>query len=105
MKYLNLGIIKKHLNVDDYFHDDDKYIETLGDVAEEMVATHLDNKLHIIANNNDGILPMPIQHAMLLLIGNLYQNREGIAFGAVNDIPHSYDYLLNQYKNYKTSQL
>ena len=105
MKYLNLDILKKHLNIDDFFHDDDDYITSLGDVAEQMVATHLDDKLSIIANDNDGYLPMPIQHAMLLLVGNLYANREGIAFGAVNDIPHSYDYLLAQYKNYKTSQL
>ena len=105
MNYLNLDILKKHLNVDSYFHEDDEYISSLGDVAEEMVATHLDNKLDIITADNDGHLPMPIKHAMLLLVGNLYQNREGIAFTTVNDIPHSYDYLLAQYKNYKTSQL
>ena len=105
MKYLNLDILKKHLNIDNFFHDDDDYVVSLGDVAEEMVATHLDNKLDIIAADNDGNLPMPIKHAMLLLVANLYQNREGIAFTSVNDIPHSYDYLLGQYKNYKTSQL
>lgn len=105
MQYLNLDILKKHLNIDNCFHDDDEYITSLGDVAEEMVATHLDNKLDIIAADNDNKLPMPIKHAMMLLVANLYQNREGIAFASVQDIPHSYDYLLAQYKNYKTSQL
>lgn len=104
MKYLNLDILKKHLNIDSYFHDDDYYIISLGDVAEQMVDEHINNCLSDIVNDNNGELPSPLRHAMLLLIGNLYQNREGVAFASASEIPHSYEYLLFPYKDYKNNQ-
>jgi len=104
MKYLNTNIIKKHLNIDDCFHEDDEYIRQLGDVAEQMVDEHINNNLTSIAEDNNGNLPMPLKHAMLLLIGNLYQNREGVAFANATEIPFSYKYLLFPYKDYKNNQ-
>ena len=38
MTYLTLDIVKKHLNVESSFTDDDSYIELLADVAEQKVA-------------------------------------------------------------------
>ena len=104
VKYLNINILKKHLNIDKYFHDDDEYISQLGDVAEQMVDEHINNNLDNIVKNNRGHLPMPIKHAMMLLVGNLYQNREGIAFANASQIPHSYEYLLFPYKDYKNNK-
>ena len=103
MKYLNINILKKHLNVDACFHDDDEYISQLGDVAEQMVDEHINNNLSAIVEEN-GSLPMPLKQAMMLLVGNLYQNREGVAFANAVEIPHSYSYLLFPYKNYSKNQ-
>lgn len=100
MTYLNLNILKKHLNIDEFFHDDDMYIAQLGTMAEQMVASDLDADLSEIACNNDGHLPLPILHAMMLLVGNMYQNREGVAFASATEIPHSYEYLLSRYHDY-----
>lgn len=100
MQYLNLSLLKKHLNVDDYFTDDDTYIMSIGDVAEQIVQSHLDDKLANIVSKNDGQLPAPIRHAMLLLAANMYANREGVAYGSVNDIPHTYEYLLSMFENF-----
>ena len=104
MKYLNLDILKKHLNIDAYFHDDDNYISQLGDVAEQMVDEHINNNLSAIATDNGGDIPMPLKQAMMLLVGNLYQNREGVAFANATQIPHSYEYLLFPWKSYKNNQ-
>ena len=104
MKYLNINILKKHLNIDSCFKDDDEYISQLGDVAEQMVDEHINNNLDEIVSDNDGQLPMPLRHAMMLLVGNLYQNREGVAFATATQIPHSYEYLLFPYKSYKNNQ-
>ena len=98
--YLSLNEIKKHCNIDYYFNDDNDYLISIGDVAEQMVASHLDANLADIVSDNDGKLPDPIRHAMLLLVGNLYQNREGVAFASASEIPHSYEYLLSRYINY-----
>lgn len=105
MKYLNLDIIKKHVKVDSWYHDDDTYLTQLGDVAEQMIAHHLDDKLDIIAADNDNELPMPIIQGMLLLVANLYMTREGIAFAQAHEIPYTMQYLLAPYKQYKRSQL
>lgn len=101
MKYLTIEILKKHLNIDDYFHDDDEYIRQLGDTAEQMVDEHINNNLEKVVEDNDGQIPGPLRHAMMLLVGNLYQNREGVAFATATQIPHSYEYLLFPYKSYK----
>lgn len=102
--YLDLNIVKKHLNVDDWFTSDDEYISGLIDVAEEIVSKHLDNKLDAIVSDN-GSMPAPIMHACMLLIGNFYANRESIAFANATELPLGYSYLLQPYKNYSTSQI
>ena len=99
MQYLKLHEIKKHLNIDKYFKDDDEYIISLGDTAEQMVDEHINNCLSDIVSDNDGELPNPLRHAMLLLIGNLYQNREIIG-SKVQELPFNYQYLIDLYKNY-----
>ena len=104
MHYLNLDTLKKHLNIDAYFTDDDDYIMQLGDVAEQMVDEHINNNLSNIVNENGGEVPMPLIHAMMLLVGNLYQNREGVAFASASEIPFSYKYLLFPYKSYSNNQ-
>ena len=38
--------------------------------------------------------------AMLLLVGNYYNNRESVAFTGVSELPQSYLYLLSLYQNY-----
>lgn len=102
---LNLKEVKTHLNVDPYFHEDDEYIKSLIEVAEDTVRTHLQvTSLDEIVLSNGGTLPASIKHAMQLLIGNWYANREGISFAQAHDIPYSYKYLLDPYKKFDDSQ-
>lgn len=98
--YLDLTKIKKHLNINDDYTADDMYLTDLSEVAERVVETHIDNQLDIIASKNGGTLPAPILHAMLLFIGNMYANRESVAFVSANEIPLSYAYILDLYKCY-----
>lgn len=96
---LDLDIVKKHLNIDPDFCDDDDYIVTLAEVAEQAVEKHIDSRLSDIAKEEDG-LPSPLFHAMLLMIGNLYANRESVSYSTAVEVPKSYDYLLSLYRNY-----
>lgn len=100
MNYLTLEQIKKHLNIDEYFHDDDQYLTDLGTVAELSVEKHIDYPLSAIADKNSGNLPMPIIQAMLLLTGTLFLNRESVSYGTAVPVPHAYDYLIALYQNY-----
>lgn len=99
-KYIQLYQVKKQLNIDEDFKDDDEYLVDLINVAEQMVEAHIDDKLEEIAKANNNCLPRPLIQAMLLFIGNLYANRESIAFASSNEIPLSYNYILDSYKNY-----
>lgn len=98
--FLELEQIKKHLNIDSDFTDDDEYLIHLAEVAEMVVEKHIDDKLQCLANRNGGDLPSPLLHATLLFIGNLYQSRESVAYTNAVEIPLSYSYLLDLYKNY-----
>ena len=100
--FITLDRIKKHLNIDDFYIEDDDYLTTLYEVAEKVVEKHTDSNFSDIAEANGGELPSPLTHAMLLFIGDMYKNRESISFTSVSAIPFSYDYILSLYKNYGT---
>lgn len=98
--YLDLSQVKKHILVDETFTDDDNYIQSLMDVAEASVSKHIDCPLACI-EQEDGTLPPPVVHAMMLIVGNLYANREPVVMGTiVTELPLSYNYLVNLYRKY-----
>lgn len=97
--YIQLDLAKKHLNIEDDFKEDDEYILNLIEVAESAVRVHINEDFETIAEKNGGCLPPPILQAALLMIGNMYQNREPI--GQKNQaLPFNYQYLIDLYRNY-----
>lgn len=99
-RYLTLASTKKHLIVDDSFTDDDTYISGLMDVAEAVVERDIDQPLATL-EDGAGNLPAPITQAMLLVVGNLYANREPVAIGAsAVNVPYTFEYLKGLYKNH-----
>ena len=96
--YVTLTEAKKHLNIDDSFQDDDNYIGALIQVAEEAISHHIDIALEDMVV--DGVLPSAIHHSILLLVGNLYANREPVAYTSVAKVPYTLDYLLGLFKRY-----
>lgn len=96
MDYLELDEIKKQIVMDLDYHDEDEYLESLGDTAEQLVATHIDRNLADVVAYNDGELPAPLKHAMKMIVEYLYDNRGS----AENEIPEAYFYMLRFYQNY-----
>lgn len=101
MIYLKLYQIKRHLNIDERFQEDDEYLLELAEVAQAMVEKHLDTSLQNIAKDNGGTLPPPIVHAMKLLVAEYYSQREAISYTSTQVVPLAYDYLLAPYIDYK----
>ena len=99
MSYITLEQAKQHLLVDMDYKADDLYIQELITVAEDSVKQHLNIGL-LSELETGGSLPPVIIHAMLLMIGNLYTNREPVAFATAIKVPLSYEYLLGLYKQY-----
>lgn len=101
--YLNLDLMKKHLNIENNYTLDDEYILNLMCVAEDAVTKHIDNKLQNL-EDADGKLPSALLHAIMLLVANFYANRESVAFASSSEIPTSYNYLLDLFKDYSNKQ-
>lgn len=96
MAYVTLEALKQHLRVE--FTADDAYLTTLIDVAEVAIGNELGKPLSEYAADNT--LPTPLQHAIKLLAGDLYNNRESVAFATPHEVPRTLDYLLQPYKVY-----
>ena len=97
--YVSLCEAKKHLLIDNSFNGDDEYILALIDVAVDAVAINLNVQLDSITVG--GELPPAVKAAILLLVGNLYANREPVAYTSVSKVPYTFDYLISLYKNYQ----
>ena len=97
--YLDLDVVKHHLNLESSYTEDDQYLLLLIDAAEQAVKVHVNESLEEIAEKNGGCIPTPIFQAMLLQIGNLYQNRE-IVGSKTTALPFGYQYLIDLYRNY-----
>ena len=98
--YIDLDTAKKHLNIESAFTEDDEYILGLIDMAEQAVRVHVNEDFEVLAEQNGGCLPAPLLHAMLLMVGNMYQNREPL--GTRNQaLPFNYQYLVDLYRNYE----
>lgn len=96
--YVTLQQAKRHLNIDDSFKDDDNYILGLINVAEDAVAKNEDIALQ--KQLVGGVLPPTTIHSILLLVGNLYNNREATTYSSVSEVPYAYKYLVNLNRNF-----
>jgi len=101
---VNLATIKNHLNIDSGYTSDDTYLEYLEGVAEEVVQKHIDRTFEDIVAE-EGAVPQPLLHTILLFVGNLYENRESVAYNQVNEVPNSLSYILSLYRDYKNANI
>lgn len=98
MKYLTLSEIKKQLNVDADFHEDDEFLELLGESVEDLTSNLIDCQLNELAAQN-GEIPAGVRHAMRMLVDYVYSQQRGSS-GESNDIPNAIFTILKLYRNY-----
>ena len=96
--YLDLQQVKQHLIID--HNDDNQYLADLITVAEDVVRRDLNVYSPKELEDCGGMLPASVLHAMLLLVGTFYANRETVTYGNVHVVPHSYEYLIALARNY-----
>ena len=100
--YITLDKIKSHLNVDKDFTQDDDYLIHLVSSAESAVAKRLNVKSLGCLMTNQGYLPDDVCHAVLLLVGNWYANREAESSLSLSKLSYGFDFLADLNKNYKS---
>ena len=99
MQYLDINEIKKQLNVDADLHEDDEFLELLGESAEDMVAQLLDCSLDELVAQN-GNLPASVRHALRMLVDYMYSQNRGSSNESI-DIPNAIFTILKLYRSYK----
>lgn len=99
MLYISLDQAKKHLNIEEEFCEDDLYIESLIQVAQNAVEMNICTPLSTF-QDEDGLLPPALRQCILFLMASYYANRESLSSLTVKEIPYTYQYLINLYRNY-----
>lgn len=99
--YITIEDLKKHLNVD--HSEDDSYIEELAEVAEDAVAEYLNRSLSEFADDS-GNLKASVRHAIRLLVGTWYANRESVAFASPSVMPDGVYALLLPLRRFVTEE-
>ena len=98
MAYTRLDEFKRHLNIDECYTDDDVYLMSLIDIAEDAVQKHLNIDFKKAFRNRNK-LPDAISMQVKILGATFYSNREGT--GSQKQLNQlSYDYLSGLNKNY-----
>lgn len=94
MGYVSLQRVKKAVRADD-FDDDDEYLEFLTEAAEEHVLKRIRRQPEEILT--DGQLPLPLQQAVLMLVGHWYNQREAVGGAQFSEVPMGYEALVRPF--------
>jgi uncharacterized phage protein (predicted DNA packaging) len=91
--------IKEHLIIDVDYTVDDSYLKSLLTVSLMAIANHLNYQNDDIWKDWDEI-PPPILHAIRMMVGHLYNNRESVSETKMYEVPMAISYLLGPYIKY-----
>jgi len=98
MNYTTLTAAKAHLNIESDFIEDDAYITSLLNVAELAIQNYCNDDT--FSAYTALTAPVTIVQAVYFLVGNFYANRQIVSFAQGVEIPYTFQFLLNPYKNY-----
>ena len=96
--YITVSELEKQCNIDNVTESETHYLEDLLDASTTTVENKIQQKLADVLV--DGVLPVPLKQAILLIAANLYANREPVAYGVPQRIPYTLDYLIQPYIKY-----
>lgn len=97
MAYTTLATIKAHLNIETAYTDDDTLITQLIEVVELAIREYC---CWTDEEYPDEDIPATVKHSALLLAAHLYTNRTMVSFAQALEIPYSFKFLLNPYRNH-----
>lgn len=95
--FATLAELKKHLNIETGFTEDDTYLTSLSQVAQLSVIEYCAGGIDAYDSTD---APVPVRQAILLLAAHLYATRAIVSFAQGYEIPYSFKFLLNPYRTY-----
>ena len=97
MASLDLDLLKKHVRADD-FSDDDQYLAHLLEAAKQYVCTATNRNSEELVDAKTGELPATLQHAVLLIAGHWYNQREAVSGVQMAEVPYTIHALIKPYR-------
>lgn len=101
MATVDLALLKKHVNADD-FTADDTYLQHLLDAAEAHVIgmTNRTAAELMVPGSSEGtaVLPVQLQQAVIMLAGHWYNQRETVSGVQMAEVPYSLQALVKPFR-------
>ena len=101
MATVDLALLKKHVNADD-FTADDTYLQHLLDAAEAHVIgmTNRTAAELMVPGSSEGtaVLPVQLQQAVIMLAGHWYNQREAVSGVQMAEVPYSLQALVKTFR-------
>lgn len=97
MAVVSLALFKKHVRADD-FADDDEYLEHLLATAEVSIITATNRTEQELIDGNGGEFPAPLKHAVMMLAGHWYNQRESVSTVQMHEVPDALQALVKPYR-------
>lgn len=93
---ISLATIKTHLRLDPEADSDiDAYVEGLYDAALDYCEQYLGRDIPWNTDSESEVFPASVRQAMLLLIGDYHENREGVVVGTIVAVNPTVERLLH----------
>lgn len=93
MAIVTVKLLKQHTRTDD-FTADDEYLTYLLTTAEQLTLQKIGYTEEQIRQAHGGHAPAAAAHAVMLLAGYWYSQREAVTLGTPTPIPYGYDMLV-----------
>ena len=97
MAVVSLALFKKHVRADD-FAADDEYLTHLLNVAEVSIITATNRTEQELTDGNAGEYPAPLKHAVMMLAGPWYNQRESVSTVQMHEVPDALQALVKPYR-------
>lgn len=98
LKVITLAEIKAQCRIDSTFTDEDTILVMYGESAEQMTFNYLERTYEELVETYTTI-PVPIKHAILMLVAHSYAQREPASVQNLYTVPYTYDALIKPYMN------
>ena len=97
MATVDFELLKQHVRADD-FSDDDQYLAHLLEAAEQYVTTATNRNSDELLEMGGGSLPATLQHAVLMIAGHWYNQREAVSSVQMAEVPYTLQALIKPYR-------
>lgn len=96
MSLTTLALFKAHVRADD-FTADDVLLQHYLDAAESSVVRYTNRDLDELVRMGEGVLPIELQQATMLLAAHWYNQREAVSATTLQDAPLAYAALVKPF--------